>query len=198
MENIRPNLQFWTPVLNLLSNSLAIERRMRIHLRSKTSDLQAPSLTKLSLKTTGEEWYLYISPSSLHERDINILWAESESFPWYFWGRMKLFGTLIGDLKNIFLELQEIVLILLEARFFLEFEPNYYSEQSARDIELLQLPHFRWYVAGMSGPERLHGIFHRIFLLAFICWLNSNLDNYSLLSKFSKQSMLNNLLHFLC
>lgn len=97
----------------------------------------------------------------------------------------------------VFLELQEIVLILFEALFLIEFELNYYSKQSVRDTVLFQWPCFRWDVAGMSGPERLHGIFHRILLLAFICWLNSNLDNCSLLSKFSKQSMLNNLLYFL-
>lgn len=56
---------------------------------------------------------------------------------------MRLFSTLIADLKNIFLELQETVLILLEALFFLEFELNYYSKQRVRDAELLQLLCFR-------------------------------------------------------
>lgn len=35
---------------------------------------------------------------------------------------MRLFSTLIADLKNVFLELQEMVLILLEALFFPEFK----------------------------------------------------------------------------
>lgn len=197
MWNIGPKLHFGTPVLDLLSYGLATERTVRIRLSSATSDLQAHNLTKSSPKITGEGGCLYMLPSPLRRRVINILWAKSECFSWYFWGRMRLFSTLIADLKNVFLELQEMVLILLETLFFPEFKLSYYSKRSVRDTELLQLPCSILDVAGMSGPERLHGIFHRILLLAFSCWLNSNLDNYSLLSKFSKQSMLNNLPHFL-
>lgn len=43
----------------------------------------------------------------------------------------------------VFLELQEIVLILFEALFLIEFELNYYSKQSARGIVLFQWPRFR-------------------------------------------------------
>lgn len=56
---------------------------------------------------------------------------------------MRLSSILIADLKNIFLKLQEMVLILLEVLFFLEFELNYYSKESVRDTELLQFPCFR-------------------------------------------------------
>lgn len=80
MWNIGPNLHFGTPVLDLLSYGLATARRVRIHLSSATSDLQAHNLTKSSPKITGEGGCLYMLPSPLRRRVINICGLNQNAF----------------------------------------------------------------------------------------------------------------------
>lgn len=100
MWNMGPNLYFWTPVLDLISYYLSLERRVRGTAIS-SSQLCNIWLTSKHSTSRGQTNYgrrgLGMLPSPLHRRFINTLWDDSEHFLWYFWSRIRLLSTLIRD-----------------------------------------------------------------------------------------------------